>query len=136
MAQPKKRERVTVNGVEYLVLHRSAILKDLDVTIIKTYEDVNLLMSKLRHIVHGAELWYWVETGFALVLDWDDESDEYVWCVVDNNDSSTRYTWLSTKARKFANSLVKRLNESGRDLLEANKLVAEFKEGTSSGTET
>lgn len=135
MAQPRKHERRTVNGVEYLVLHRSAILKDLDTTIIQSVHDANVLMEKLRSIVHGAELWFWVETGYALKIDWDGGKDEYVWCVVDSTEASTRFAWLSTKARKFANALVKRINESGRDLIEARQLVERFQEESEDGTE-
>lgn len=131
MAQPRKHERRKINGVEHLVLHRSAVLKDLDTTIVTSVDDANLLMNKLRAIVHGAELWYWVETGFALNIDWDGDTDEYVWCIVDSSEASTRYVWLSTKARKFAKALVKRINESGRDLIETNELITSLSHGES-----
>lgn len=127
MAQPRKHERRKSDGIEYLVLHRSAIIKDLDTTIIQSHEDANVLMAKLREIVHGAELWYWVETGYALFIDWDESTDEYVWCVVDSNEASTRYPWLSTKARKFANLLVKRINESGRTMIETKDMIEQLR---------
>lgn len=122
MAKPRTYPRVEHEGKEYLQLLNEDTLGQLNVEWALTATDIRNFYKRYTEYVRAAQAWFYVETGYELVLI-PHETNGFVWAVEAGGDMSTRYVWLQRKAKKFHRYIVERLNAYGRSVDEALKHI-------------
>lgn len=124
-------ERIEYNGTDYIKLLERDTLKRLDVTWCQTKSDLQALSRLYRELMSAAQRWWWVDTGVQLML----VPTEYgfIWLVPDEAENSRRIKWLMSRADRFEQKIVKRINDHASVLSEDSSKVEEIINGPGEG---
>lgn len=124
-------ERIEHEGTEYIKLLESDTLRKLDVSWCQTRSDVQALNRLYQELMNAMRRWFWVDTGVQLRLLPTDYG--FVWMVEDSPENSKRVRWLVSRATRFEDKIVKRINDYASVLSDDSSKIGEVVNGTEEG---
>ena len=122
MARPKVYPRhYGEDGIEYLLLIDANALRDLDTSWIIDEFAVQNAVRMFNEYSRTGALWFYIETGIELYV--EQTTDGFIWAVDDTKRNSQQYQWLSNKAKRTFEKIIKRINIDGKELTDRLRMA-------------
>lgn len=110
----KVYKRKMHEGVEYLLIHDSKILEEIDLSWVRNDNDIKEILKMLHEYVEVGAKWFWIETDVPVTL--IKKQDGFTWLVPDERQNSANYKWLRSKAERSEEKIVARINQYGEGI--------------------
>lgn len=114
MGQPKVYKRMEHEGEDYLLLSDQNVLEDIDLSWVRSDDDLKEVLQKLHDYESTGAKWFWIETGVPVKI--KKTKTGFTWLAPDTRDNSMKYKWLRSKVERYEARIVETINKYGEEI--------------------
>lgn len=127
MARPKVYPRHQgEDGIVYIQLIDANVLRDLDTSWITDDFSIQSAVRMFNDYARAGAVWFFIETGIEPYV--EQTPDGVVWGIDDTKPHSQKYPWLQRKAQRSIDKIIARINESGKEITDRQRMLRMRKE--------